>query len=243
MLPARPLGERDNRGEFHLYHVDSSRVGRQYAVVARIEPFERHPAEYEEWFEKNHFAYYSELQAVKGQLPKSGEGLEIGVGTGRFAAPLRVEFGVEPSSRMREIAKHRGIEVVGGVAEGLPFADAQFDFVLMVTTVCFLDDVDAAFRETRRVLRRTGRFIIGFVASDSLLGNLYEKNKRDSKFYRIATFYSVDEIVSHLTRTGFGHFNFVQTIFHPLNEIEKVEPVVSGYGQGSFVVISARKED
>ena len=243
MLPARPLGERDKRGEFHLYHVDSSRVGRQPAVVARIGPFEGHPTEYEEWFEKNHFAYYSELQAVREQLPKSGEGLEIGVGTGRFAAPLRVEFGVEPSSRMREIAKHRGIEVVGGVAEGLPFADAQFDFVLMVTTVCFLDDVDAAFRETRRVLRRTGRFVVGFVDSDSPLGMLYEKNKGDSKFYRIATFYSVDEIVSHLKRAGFGHFNIVQTIFHPLNEIGKVEPVVNGYGKGSFVVITAGKED
>lgn len=210
--------------------------------MARIGPFEGHPTEYEEWFEKNHFAYYSELQAVREQLPKSGEGLEIGVGTGRFAAPLRVEFGVEPSSRMREIAKHKGIKVASGVAESLPFANAQFDFVLMVTTVCFLDDIDAAFRETHRVLRRTGRFIVGFVDSDSPLGKLYEKNKRDSKFYGIATFYSVDEIVSHLKRAGLGHFNIVQTIFHPLNEVEKVEPVVSGYGQGSFVVISARKE-
>ena len=217
MLPAKPPGERDKRGEFHLYQDDSSRVGRQPAVVARIEPFERHPAEYEEWFEKNHFAYYSELQAVKEQLPKSGEGLEIGVGTGRFATPLHVEFGVEPSSRMREIAKHRGIEVVGGVAESLPFADEQFDFVLMVTTVCFLDDIDAACREARRVLRRTGHFIVGFVDSDSLLGKLYEKKKRDSKFYRIATFYSVDEIVLNLKRAGFVHFNVVQTIFHPLN--------------------------
>jgi len=209
--------------------------------MARIEPFERYVTEYEDWFETNRFAYVSELNAIKEQLPQNGRGVEIGVGTGRFAAPLGIELGLEPSTRMRRIAKQRGIQVVGGVAEEIPFADAQFDFLLMVTTICFLDDIDAAFREARRILKPAGYFIAGFIDKDSLLGGLYEKNKKDNKFYRFATFYSVDEIVSLLKLAGFKHFSFVQTLFHPLNEIGWVEPVMDDYGRGSFVVIRGHK--
>ena len=211
--------------------------------MVRIEPFERYISEYEDWFEKNHFVYVSELKAVKAQLPENGKGIEIGVGTGRFAAPLGIELGLEPSTRMRRIAEERGIQVVEGVAEDLPFADAQFDFALMVTTICFVDDIDVAFRETRRVLKDTGRFIIGFIDKSSVLGRLYEKGKRENEFYRSATFYSVDDVILRLKRNGFGQFNFVQTIFHPLNKIRGIEPVVNGHGKGSFVVIRAEKED
>jgi len=241
MQPARPPGESDRRGEFHLSRIDSSRVERQLAAMAGIEPFERQATEYEEWFEKNQLAYFSELQAVKEQLPRSGDGLEIGVGTGRFAFQLGIRFGVEPSSCMREIARHRDIEVVGGVAENLPFANAQFDFVLSVTTVCFLDDIDAALHEAHRVLKHKGCIVIGFIDRESPLGGAYERNKEKSKFYRVATFHSADEIVSHLEQAGFGHFAFTQTILHHPNEIRTVEPAIAGHGQGLFVVLSASK--
>ena len=36
--------------------------------------------DYEEWFERNTFAYEAELQAVRLLLPTSGTGMEIGVG-------------------------------------------------------------------------------------------------------------------------------------------------------------------
>jgi hypothetical protein len=72
--------------------------------MAKTEPFEKHKAKYEEWFEKNVFAYKSELQAVRYLLPKRGTGVEIGIGTGRFAAPLGIRVGVEPSKAMREVA-------------------------------------------------------------------------------------------------------------------------------------------
>jgi hypothetical protein len=76
-------------------------------------------------FEKNVFAYKSELQAVRYLLPKRGTGVEIGVGTVRFAEPLGIRVGVEPSKAMREVAQKRGIEVIDGVAEALPFNDCQ----------------------------------------------------------------------------------------------------------------------
>ena len=52
---------------------------------------------YEAWFTRNPAAYHSELLAVRALLPWQGLGLEIGAGTGRFAAPLGVTVGVDPS--------------------------------------------------------------------------------------------------------------------------------------------------
>jgi len=210
--------------------------------MPRVKPFEKHTDQYEKWFEKNRFAFESELQAVKTLLPTSGTGIEIGVGTGRFAAPLGIKLGVEPSREMGNIARQKGIEVLDGVAEELPFDDAQFDFVLMVTTICFLDDIEESFKEAFRVLKTDGTLIIGFVDRKSPVGMMYEKHKDENVFYKEATFFSVDEVVSFLKKAGFKDFTFSQTIFSHLNEINNIEPVKEGYGEGSFVVISGVKK-
>ncbi len=209
--------------------------------MPKIEPFERYANKYEDWFENNKFAYESELQAIKEQLPENGEGIEIGVGSGRFAAPLGIKVGVEPSGKMREIAQKRGIEVIDGVAEELPFGDSRFDFVLMVTTLCFLDDIEVGLKEAHRVLKSGGSLIIGFIDANSTLGKLYHQQKNDNVFYREATFYSVEEVVAYLKKAGFKDFNFKQTLFRPLTDIRDIEPVKEGYGEGSFVVVKATK--
>jgi len=102
--------------------------------------FNHSALEYDDWFVRNEMAYRSELAAVKAFLPLSSRGLEIGVGTGRFAAPLGIEVGVEPARAMAAIARNRGIKVLEAYAEELPFKNESFDFVLMVTVLCFLAD-------------------------------------------------------------------------------------------------------
>jgi ubiquinone/menaquinone biosynthesis C-methylase UbiE len=209
--------------------------------MAKIEPFEKHKFKYEEWFEKNEFAYKSELQAVRYLLPKKGTGVEIGVGTGRFAEPLGIRVGVEPSKAMRKVAEKRGIEVIDGVAEALPFEDCLFDFALMVTTICFVDDIEASFKEAFRVIRPAGFFINGFVDRKSPLGRFYQKHRAKNVFYNIATFYSVDDVIPYMKKVGFRNLTFTQTIFHTLDEIKEVEAMKEGYGKGSFVVMSGMK--
>ncbi len=204
-----------------------------------VTTFDKHSDDYEAWFEANPRAYDAELRAVRALLPATGMGLEIGVGTGRFAAPLGIRYGVEPSRAMREKARERGIKVIKGVAEALPFGEQEFDFALMVTTVCFLDDIDLAFKEVLRVLKPGGCFIIGFVDRESPLGTLYRERRDKSTFYKEAMFYSVDELVGHLKDAGFRCFSFRQTIFRPLQEISGPEPVKEGHGEGSFVVVKA----
>lgn len=211
------------------------------SYMARTEPFEKHAPEYEDWFAKHRFAYESELQAVRQHLPQSKNGIEIGVGSGRFAVPLGIRLGLEPSVQMSKIARRRGMEVVGGVAEAIPFSNSTFDFALMVTMICFVDDLESAFKEAYRILKPNGCLIIGFIDRNSPMGRLYEQDKENNVFYRVATFYSVVEVISLLDETGFKNLRFSQTIFKNLPDIHRIEPVKPGYGGGSFIVVQATK--
>jgi SAM-dependent methyltransferase len=209
--------------------------------MPKTEPFEAYAAEYEAWFDRHRWVYLSELEAVRRLLPGSRKGFEIGVGSGRFAAPLRIPIGVDPSERMRELARARGVEVLDAVAEKLPFADSCFDYALMVTTICYLDDADAALREVFRVLKPAGAFVAGFVDGNSHLARQYQAKKKKSKFYRSATFYSVEEVVKMARRAGFDRFGFVQTLFEDLSSMAAPDSVEPGHGRGSFVALKAEK--
>lgn len=209
--------------------------------MAKTIAFEHHAREYDRWFDDHRHVIASELEVLRLLLPREGPGLEIGVGTGRFAPPLGVQVGVEPSKAMREIARTRDIMVVGAVAEALPFPDETFGFTVFVTTVCFLDSLEQSFSEAFRVLKVGGAVLIGLIDRDSTLGKAYEQRKNQSRYYREATFRSVDEVVSCLQRVGFGNFRFVETLFRPLDEINAPEPVQEGRGKGAFVVIRAVK--
>ena len=209
--------------------------------MPKIEPFERFPQAYEAWFDRHPNLYEAEIEAIKSILPPYEKGIEIGIGSGRFALPLGIMTGVEPSAKMAEIARSKGIEVIEGVAEALPVEDESFDFALMVTTICFVDDPLLSLQEIRRILKPEGYVIIGFVDRDSALGQQYEKNREESRFYREARFYSADEVAGLLKKAGFSGIVSAQTLFG--ETLEQMETSVKkGSGEGAFVAVRARKE-
>jgi SAM-dependent methyltransferase len=203
--------------------------------------FDLHTDAYEAWFERHEAVYRSEIEAIRCLMPASGRGLEIGVGSGLFSAPLGIREGIDPSPAMLERAAKRGIAVTRGVAEHLPYPDQVFDLALMVTAVCFLDDIDLAFSEAHRVLRQGGLFLIGFVDRTSPIGRAYEAGKAKSLFYKDAVFYDTNELTDHLSRAGFSSFQYRQTLFKPLEAVQQPEPSRPGFGEGSFVVIRAER--
>jgi SAM-dependent methyltransferase len=207
--------------------------------MARTEPFDRHIEVYERWFDEHPAAYVSELLAVRALLPLRGRILEIGVGTGKFAAPLGIDVGVEPSATAATLASARGIDTVPGTAEALPFPDDSFDHALAVTTICFVDSPETMIAEARRVLRPGGTLVLAFVDKLSPLGQLYLTHQAEDVFYRHATFFSTEQVEELMRDGGFEIQERAQTLTGDA-EITQVEPTRPGTDDGAFVVISAR---
>ncbi|GCC50391.1 class I SAM-dependent methyltransferase [Chryseotalea sanaruensis] len=206
-------------------------------------PFESTVAEYEQWFTDHPFLFKSEVEALRDMLPigESLYGIELGLGTGKISVALGIKEGVESSPAMRAMAVKRGIEVIDGSSEQLPYKDMRFDFVLTTLCTSYFNDLHVAFKEAYRVLKNKGVFIMGFIDRNSIIGREYTKRNDDISFYRFAMVYSVDKVIFELNCAGFKHFKFCQTLFHPIEEITQLEPAKPGYGEGSFVVIQARK--
>jgi len=211
--------------------------------MPRTQPFDKYLDEYEHWFDQHRFVYLAELEAVRYFIPQGKKGIEIGIGTGRFALPLGIKEGVEPSAAMRKFAIQRGLTAHDGVAEAQPLPDQSYDFALMVTTICFVDDILKSFQEAHRILKPSGLLIVGLVDRDSPLGKIYEAMKEQNKFYRIATFYSTAEVIYYLQQAQFGNIETVQTVFGDLESIHEIQPFKAGCGEGGFVAIKAVKLD
>ncbi len=81
------------------------------------------------------------------------------------------------------------------------------------------------------------------VDKESPLGQAYQRLKSGNEFYRIATFYSTDEVKERLEEIGFGGVEVVQTVFGGLEEIDEVQACREGYGEGGFVAIKATKRE
>jgi ubiquinone/menaquinone biosynthesis C-methylase UbiE len=79
--------------------------------------FDQFAKKYDEWFDAHHHIFQTEVNALKKLMPQKGIGIEIGVGSGRFASALNIHYGIEPAPAMRAIAASRGIDVLNGKAE------------------------------------------------------------------------------------------------------------------------------
>jgi len=202
------------------------------------ELFNQRADEYDAWFEENPLILEAEIEAVRQVTPPFSRALEVGVGTGRFAQALGVRLGLEPSRAMAAYARDRGIEVVEGYAEALPFNDGTFDAVFMITVDCYLEELAPALHECRRVLSEKGSLVMGHVDIDAPLGAVYEKERDEDPFYRDAYFRGTRKVLDQLDLAGFEVTKIRQTVYTFENVVQEVR---EGYGDGVFVALCAVK--
>ncbi len=186
---------------------------------------------YDRWYDEHPRIYQSEVSALEHFIPWEGKGLEVGVGTARFAAPLHIEYGVDPSPRMAALAREREINAVIGRGESLPFCDETFDFALMATVICFLQDLKGTMNECYRVLKSQGTLVIAFIDRESPLGREYREDPESHDIFRHAHFHTLGEVRTFLAHAGFTCHEVIQTIFEDY-----------GSGPSGFVVLKAVKE-
>lgn len=159
--------------------------------------FNKYHEEYDRWYDEHSKEYQDQLDFISGLLP-SGRGLEIGVGTGRFASKLGISHGVDISEKMVMLAKLRGVDAVVANAVDLPYENKEFDFSLLMVTLCFLDDPLGALKEAERVSKETISVILD--RECEYISDIAEKQEG---FYRYAKFYSAGELVDLYIRAGF----------------------------------------
>ena len=111
----------------------------------------------------------------------------------------------------------------------------------MVTTICFVKDINKTLKEAKRVLKDGGYLIVAFVDKDSELGKFYEKNRDKSKFYKNAIFFSKNEVLNLLKKHGFVIEKCNETLFGKDLDNLKFKIYNGCKRGGAFLTIKARK--
>ena len=124
--------------------------------------FDQYAQDYDRWFDTHKETFDNQLSLLRPRIPRKGIGLEIGIGSGRFSAPLGIHYGLDPSVSLLSMARQRGVESVVGTGESLPYRSGTFDHVLMMTVICFFPHLNRPFSEANRVLVPGGKLVIGF---------------------------------------------------------------------------------
>jgi ubiquinone/menaquinone biosynthesis C-methylase UbiE len=230
--------------EQEVSSLESEPKSRTRDVEAEL--FDLLASEYDNWFDgEGKLIFATEVRAfqkVLDLLPKPW--LEVGVGSGRFAQALGIETGIDPSVKLLELARKRGIKVIPGRGEQHLFQPGSFRSVFLIVTICFVNSPSEVLKEAHRVLAPGGKIVLGLVLKDSPWGKLYEKKKMQGhRFYKYASFYKYDEVVTFLEQSGFSIEKVVSTLFQKPGKIEKVELPREGFSpDAGFVIIMAGKK-
>jgi len=192
---------------------------------------------YDRWYEtaQGAAAFREEIACLRTVCPRfRGRWLEVGVGTGRFAAELGIAEGLDPSTTMLRHAAGRGVRVFEGRAEEIPFPDDTFDGILLALSLCFVRDADAALSECARVLRPSGTLLLGIVPAMSPWGGFYARKAAEGHpIYSLAMFRTLAETTAFAEKRGFGLCASASGLLWSPDGLPDAEPCVEPCGKES----------
>ena len=135
------------------------------------------PEKYDAWYQTKKGAWFGaqEFKLIKQSLqPMVGASLlDVGCGTGHFTrrfADIGLNVtGLDPDTSMLAFAEKHSSNVAyqSGNAEQMPFPDNSFEYVVAITSLCFIDDPVQAIKEMWRVTNN--KLILGLLNKNSLL--------------------------------------------------------------------------
>ena len=164
--------------------------------------FDEETAKAFDWWRRTtegQYALEQECETIRRILrPQIGDSiLDVGSGPGFHLKTFKEwnmrPAGIDASPTMVEFAKQRlgfHIPVLEGFAERLPFPDCNFDVVIFVTSLEFVDSPAQALREAVRVARKKVVLVIlngysWFVLSRQIDGLLSNDIYRKARFFNL----------------------------------------------------------
>jgi SAM-dependent methyltransferase len=220
---------------------------RQKSILNVAQVFDVFAERYDAWYDKpfGKSAFNLEKACIASLCKNLRQSfLEIGVGTGRFAETLKIKYGIDNSVGVLRFTKKRGITVIRGKGEKLPFPNKSFGAVFIIVTLCFVDEPVKVLAEASRVLKDDGCIILGLILRESLWSNFYmRRGASGNVFYKIARFNSLNELEAMLQKTNLKITEANSTIFQvPTEKPLRFENLRKGYYKDAgFVAIKTQK--
>ncbi|MCG8410375.1 MAG: class I SAM-dependent methyltransferase [Bacteroidales bacterium] len=229
--------------------------------------FDEYASNYDAWFFDNTNLLRSEVNLVAHFLKDAGDIFSVGCGSGLFESILKkdfginIEYGIEPSDGMADIARKRGVTVEVTTAEDADFGIEKYDTILFNGTPSYINDLKAVFEKANKALKPGGKVVVIDVPKESsyaimynlakavdtwdhsLLKGVNPKDPYPIEFVKVANWRTTQEKIDLLNETGFANLEFAQTLTkHPLYSNDVEEQPIEGYDCGDYVAICAVKK-
>lgn len=218
-------------------NLDTQRLN--YDAIAHVydEPLRDHPAD----------PHLAQIMAEQGIPEADLKVLDMGCGTGkqqganRAAYPAASLFGLDLFYGMLNIAKRRSDAVnwVQGSSSAAPLASDLFHVITNQFSYPHVQDKVGMIRETYRLLRPRGRFILRNIEPWSMPDWLIYRYFPEAWGLDSADFLPVDQITSLLSRAGFGS---IETTFEDVSTfqtlVEFYEYASDRHRSSEFMAIS-----
>ncbi len=165
--------------------------------------------------------------------------VEIGCGScnviGEIPLKGSQKVGVDLSNKMLETGKknYSGIALINGDTNFLPFKDDQFDMVLCLGVIQYINSYADAITEISRILKPDGYLILSVPSKHSVF-NIYRKLWHHSPMYMfmkslVYGVLKVDKVIRRLYKMHYFDISEVDTILSK-KDLKKISGLIHTHG-------------